>query len=252
MTSDPHHLLGAYLLGGLDAGDRAVFESHLGQCRECRDELAGLETLPALLDALPVPDALALTSVPGATESGATESGATEPGAKEPVPAAGLADALPAAFPRPAADQVPASRPLLHELARRRRTLRRRWVALAGAAAAACLAVGLAVGPLLVRAPQPDATYSVQSGGGLQFSIDLARKTWGTELAVNGSSLPSDGTLSLWVRDRDGGEDRACAWTATPSGRVKVTGATPIQLGRISSVELRDGTQQAVAVITVP
>jgi hypothetical protein len=252
MTSDPHHLLGAYLLGGLDAGDRAMFESHLGQCRECRDELAGLETLPALLDALPVPDALALTSVPGATESGATESGATEPGAMGPVPAAGLADALPAAFPRPAAEQAPASQPLLHELARRRRTMRRRWVALAGAAAAACLAVGLAVGPLLVRAPQPDATYSVQSGGGLQFSIDLARKTWGTELAVNGSSLPSDGTLSLWVRDRDGGEDRACAWTATPSGRVKVTGATPIQLGKISSVELRDGTQQAVAVITVP
>jgi hypothetical protein len=71
-------------------------------------------------------------------------------------------------------------------------------------------------------------------------------------LAVNGSSLPSDGTLSLWVRDRAGGEDRACAWTATPSGRVRVTGATPIQLASISSVELRDGTQNAVAVITVP
>ncbi|KQQ83397.1 anti-sigma factor [Arthrobacter sp. Leaf137] len=241
MTKDPHHLLGAYLLGGLDAGDRAVFESHLRQCGSCRDELAGLETLPALLDALPVPDALALTSVPGITEPAVTEAGL----------ATGLAGAVPTASPRPAVGQAPESR-LLHELARRRRTARRRWAALAGAAAAACLALGLAVGPLLVRAPQPDATYSVQSGGGLQFSIDLARKTWGTELAVNGSSLPSDGTLSLWVRDRDGGEDRACAWTATPSGRVKVTGATPIQLGKISSVELRDGTQQAVAVITVP
>ncbi|ACL41465.1 putative transmembrane anti-sigma factor [Pseudarthrobacter chlorophenolicus A6] len=272
MTADPHQLLGAYLLGGLDAGERAVFEAHLGRCRACRDELAGLETLPALLDALPVPDALALTSVPGATipgatepnaaesnaaelgatPSGAKESGATPSGATEPGPAGELAGALPTAITGPAVDRDAASQPLLHELARRRRTLRRRWAALAGAAAAACLAVGLAVGPLLVRAPQPDATYSVQSGGGLQFSIDLARKTWGTELAVNGSSLPSDGTLSLWVRDRDGGEDRACAWTATPSGRVKVTGATPIQLGRISSVELRDGTQQAVAVITVP
>jgi len=241
MTKDPHHLLGAYLLGGLDAGDRAVFESHLRQCRSCRDELAGLETLPALLDALPVPDALALTSVPGITE----------PGVKEAGLVTGLTGAVPMAFSGSAPDQAPESR-LLHELAHRRRTARRRWAALAGAAAAACLAVGLAVGPLLVRAPQPDATYSVQSGGGLQFSIDLARKTWGTELAVNGSSLPSDGTLSLWVRDRDGGEDRACAWTATPSGRVKVTGATPIQLGKISSVELRDGTQQAVAVITVP
>jgi hypothetical protein len=215
---DPHQLLGAYLLGGLDGDDQAAFASHLKGCAACREELAGLEKLPMLLDALPVPDAVALTIV---------TSGAAGPGAPAPVP-------------------------LLSKLARRRRTSRRRWAALVGAVAAACLALGLTAGPLLARPEQPDATYSVQSGGGLQFSIDLARKTWGTELAVNGSSLPQDGTLSLWVRDRAGGEDRACAWSATPSGRVKVTGATPIQLGSISSVELRDGTQHAVAVITVP
>jgi hypothetical protein len=217
-TVDPHQPLGAYLLGGLDAADREAFEAHLEHCGACREELAGLERLPALLDVLPVPDAVALTVV------------------------SSLA----------AAPDAPAPVPLLAKLARRRRTSRRRWAALVGAVAAACLALGIVAGPLLARPPQPDATYSVQSGGGLQFSIDLARKTWGTELAVNGSSLPQDGTLSLWVRDRAGGEDRACAWTATPSGRVKVTGATPIQLGSISSVELRDGTHNAVAVITVP
>ena len=105
---------------------------------------------------------------------------------------------------------------------------------------------------VIQAAPQPDATYSVASGDGLQVHIDMARKAWGTELAVSGSSLPADGTLSLWVRDRAGGEDRACAWSATPTGKVKVTGATPIQLASISSVELRDGAQHAVAVITVP
>ncbi|MFF1251920.1 anti-sigma factor family protein [Pseudarthrobacter sp. NPDC058329] len=218
---EQHHLLGAYLLGGLEPEDVKSFESHLRGCARCRDELARLEKLPVLLDALPVPDAVALTVVP--VGSGA-----------------------------PPAPPSVAPVHLLSELAHRRRRTRRRWGALGGAVAAACLAVGLAVGPLLNRPAQPDATYSVQSGGGLQFSIDMARKNWGTELAVNGSSLPSDGTLSLWVRDRAGGEDRACAWTATPSGRVKVTGATPIQLASISSVELRDGTQQAVAVITVP
>jgi hypothetical protein len=218
-ASGLHQLLGAYLLGGLDVADLESFENHLGGCLQCREELARLETLPVLLDAVPVPEAVALTAVPSVA--------AAAPSAEAPVS-------------------------LLSKLARRRRKVRRRWAALALGVAAACLAVGLAVGPLLSRAPQPDATYSVQSDGGLQFSIDLARKTWGTELAVKGSSLPADGTLSLWVRDRTGGEDRACAWTATPSGRVKVTGATPIQLGSISSVELRDGTQHAVAVITVP
>ena len=217
-AADPHQLLGAYLLGGLDAPDREAFEAHLHTCGACREELAGLETLPATLDALPVPDAVALT----------------------------VASTL------AAAPDAPAPPPLLAKLARRRRAVRRRWVALVGAVAAACLAAGILAGPLLARPEAPDATYSVQSGGGLQFSIDLARKTWGTELAVNGSSLPQDGTLSLWVRDRAGSEDRACSWTATPSGRVRVTGATPIQLGSISSVELRDGTQNAVAVITVP
>jgi hypothetical protein len=218
-AAELHQLLGAYLLGGLDPADVKRFEAHLRECGECREELRALEKLPVLLDALPVPDAVALTAVA-------------------------------AAPPAPSLDDAPV--PLLGELAHRRRTSRRRWAALVGAVAAACLALGLAVGPLLSRPAQPDASYSVQSGGGLQFSIDLAKNTWGTELAVNGSSLPSDGTLSLWVRDRDGGEDRACAWTATPSGRVKVTGATPVQLARISSVELRNGTQQPVAVITVP
>lgn len=215
-----HQLLGAYLLGGLEPAEVLRFEQHLQECADCRSELAGLESLPALLDALPVPDAVALT-----------------------------------VSPRPVAVHEPASsvpRAVLDELSARRRKVRRRWAALVGAVAAACLALGVAVAPVLSRPPAPDASYSVQSGNGLQFSIDLARKTWGTELAVNGSKLPLDGTLSLWIRDRDGGEDRACAWTATPSGRVKVTGATPVQLASIASLELRDENQQAVAVITVP
>ena len=219
-AADPHQLLGAYLLGGLDPADSQRFEAHLENCADCRAELAELESLPALLDAVPVPDAVALTA---AQRTAAL---------KEPA--------------------VSPPRAILDELASRRRTSRRRWSALVGAVAAACLALGLAAGPILNRPPQPDASYSVQSGDGLRFSVDLARKTWGTELAVNGSSMPLDGTLSLWIRDRDGGEDRACAWTATPSGRIRVTGATPVQLGSIASVELRDATQQPVAVITVP
>ncbi|TLM71173.1 zf-HC2 domain-containing protein [Pseudarthrobacter sp. NamB4] len=217
-AADSHQLLGAYLLGGLDALDRAAFAAHLKQCAACREELARLEGIPVILDNLPVPDAVSLTLDSRATAATGSSTAA----------------------------------PLLAKLANRRRKIRRRRAALLAAVAAACLTLGILAGPLLARPDSPDATYSVQSGGGLQFSIDLARKTWGTELAVNGSSLPQDGTLSLWVRDRGGSEDRACAWTATPGGRVRVTGATPIQLGSISSVELRDGRQQAVAVITVP
>jgi hypothetical protein len=220
-----HQLLGAYLLGGLEPAQAGVFEQHLGSCADCREELDEVASLPALLDALPVPDAVALTAA-----------------------AAGAAQTRRAAAPEP----LPVPRPLLDELSARRRKARRRWSAAVAAAAAACLALGFMAAPLVNQPPKPDASYSVQAGDGLEFTVGLVKKTWGTELAVEGRSLPVDGTFSLWVKDRDGGEDRACAWTATPSGRVRITGATPVQLASIASVEMRDGQQQTVAVIAVP
>jgi hypothetical protein len=224
---EEHQLLGAYLLGGLEQADAAAFEQHLESCAECRTEMDELASLPALLDAVPVSDAVALTGVAAALGAAAVG----------PVQEAGA---------------VPVPRRLLDELAVRRRKARLRWSAAVAAAAAACLAGGILAGPLLSPPAKPDASYSVQAGDGIQFTVGLVKKTWGTELAVDGRSLPVDGTFSLWVKDRDGGEDRACAWTATPSGRVRITGATPVQLASIASVEMRDGRQQTLAVIAVP
>lgn len=230
-----HQLLGAYLLGGLEPDESAAFEQHLGSCADCRRELDELASLPALLDALPFPDAVALSAaVPAAA------------GREAP-----LSDQAP---PDPALDPAPAAVPrrLLEELSTRRRNARRRWTAALAAAAAACLALGVLAAPLFNPPPKPDASYSVQASDGLQVTVGLVKKTWGTELAVDGRSLPVDGTFSLWVKGSDGVEDRACAWTATPSGRVRITGATPLQLSNIASVEMRDGEQQTVAVIAVP
>lgn len=216
-----HELLGAYLLGGLDDADKARFEEHVRQCSLCRDELADLEALPGLLDAVPVPDAVAL-AVPAARPPRSGEPALTVP------------------------------QPVFDELAARRRTSRRRLTALIGAVAAACLALGFAAAPLLDPANKPDASYSVQADTGIQVTVGMIKKTWGTELAVDGKSLPSKGTLSLWVKDRAGAEDRACAWMATPSGRVRVTSATPLQYTNIASVELRNDQHQTIAVIAVP
>ncbi|HSN36791.1 MAG TPA: zf-HC2 domain-containing protein [Arthrobacter sp.] len=224
-----HQLLGAYLLGGLAPEESAAFEQHLGSCAHCRQELDELASLPALLDALPVPDAVALAAAATA--------------GREPAPSV-----PPLAVPAPV--EVP--RRMLDELSARRRTVRRRWTAALAAVAAACLALGILAAPLVNQPPKPDASYSVQTSDGLQITVGMVKKTWGTELAVEGRSLPVDGTFSLWVKDADGGEDRACAWTATPSGKVRITGATPLQLTHISSVEMRDGQQQTMAVIAVP
>ncbi|MBW3621095.1 MAG: zf-HC2 domain-containing protein [Actinobacteria bacterium] len=51
-----HRDLGVYVLGGLDPGERDAFERHLATCDACRDDLADLAVLPALLSRLPVSD----------------------------------------------------------------------------------------------------------------------------------------------------------------------------------------------------
>lgn len=44
-------LLGPYVLGGLEAGDRTQLEIHLSTCTTCKDELATYASLPPLLRA---------------------------------------------------------------------------------------------------------------------------------------------------------------------------------------------------------
>ena len=239
-----HKLLGAYLLGGLEPAEAARFEHHLEACAECRRELDDLASLPALLDALPVADAIALTGAAtrgnGSTETdGVAATGTATPAVPAEVPSLGEV----------ASAGDPAR--LLDELAARRRKSRRRWSAFVGAVAAACLALGVLAAPLFDQPPKPDASYSVEAPGGLQVQLALMRKAWGTEVSFTGTSLPTQGTLSLWVKGQDGTEDRACSWSATPGGRSRITGATPTQISRISSVELRDEGQKTVAVISM-
>jgi hypothetical protein len=238
-NAELHRLLGAYLLGGLDPADALRFEQHLAGCADCRRGLDELASLPALLDALPVADAVALT---GPASAAPATPGPDSPGV----------DAVPAETTS-LGGVVPAGEPagLLDELAVRRRKSRRRWAAFVGAVAAACLALGVVAAPLFNPPPKPDASYSVEAPGGLQVQLALMQKAWGTEVSFTGTSLPTRGTLSLWIKGQDGTEDRACSWSATPGGRSRITGATPTQISRIRSVELRDEGQQKVAVISM-
>ena len=47
--TDARTSLGVYVLGAIDPAERALVDAHLLTCRDCRDELAGLAGLPALL-----------------------------------------------------------------------------------------------------------------------------------------------------------------------------------------------------------
>ena len=59
MRGDPPEL-GVYVLGAIAPADRAVVSRHPASCPRCREEVAGLTGLPALLRKVPVADAMQL------------------------------------------------------------------------------------------------------------------------------------------------------------------------------------------------
>ncbi len=54
---DIRQALGVYVLGAIDPAERTMVDVHLSDCPECREELAGLAGLPALLRRIPVGEA---------------------------------------------------------------------------------------------------------------------------------------------------------------------------------------------------
>lgn len=215
--------LGAYLLGALDPEEAKAVEEHVGTCAECQAEIEQLELLPALLDAVPAARAEAL--------------------AKEP---AALKD-----------EQTPPV--LLARVRARRRSLRVRWAGVLTGAAAASLAAGIALGPVVTTAAHPEptptptaATYTLAAPDGPHVDLALVRKGWGTELNLACHGMPSSGVFSLWVVTSGGEEERAASWSSTGySGKAVLTGATSYQLASIRSVQIRDDTQRTLASVTL-
>src|ERR1022692_2946433 len=54
---DIRQALGVYVVGAIDPAERAAVDSHLSSCLDCREELAGLAGLPALLGRVPASEA---------------------------------------------------------------------------------------------------------------------------------------------------------------------------------------------------
>ncbi|MDJ0355809.1 zf-HC2 domain-containing protein [Paenarthrobacter sp. PH39-S1] len=244
MNTDPadhealHHLVGAYILGGLDPRERGFFEHHLSLCPLCAGELLSLRSLTGFLDAVPAEAAIAIGSANPA------------PG---PVPVAGVGsedrvDSEDRAGSEEG-DQAGVG-PLMAKLAIRHRRARWRSAALVSAVAAACLAIGFVAGPAVNGPPKPEESYTISAASGPQVQLGLLKKAWGTELSLDGHSLPARGVLSLWVKDRAGNYDRAASWSATAQGQAKVTGATPVTIADMSSVEIRDAGGQKIAVLS--
>lgn len=223
--------LGVYVLGAIDPGERGLVDAHLATCRDCRDELAGLAGLPALL-ARVNPDEISRIR------------------ADDTV--------------RPASDDPPEE--LLGTVlglaeARRRRN---RWRYLSVAAAVAAIAGGLFAG--LSSATSTTITKTVAVGftngtaawdtadatnasSGVTATVAYAHQLWGESFQVLVANIPAGTTCQMWVTHPDGTRTEVAAWTtARDEGKVWYAGSMPSSAGSIGTFQITTGNRVLLTV----
>jgi predicted anti-sigma-YlaC factor YlaD len=193
--------LGVYLVGALDADERAEVEAHLRDCADCRAELAELASLPSMLEQLSIEDF-----------------------PLEPFP-----------VPDDLFDRVAAS--AREDDERRKRAAHSRYRRLtAVAAAVVVIAVG-GVGSVVAFHHGGNTAYSHQQGA-VTMRVALASQASGTGLRVTVSGLPPNEHCWLIAVSKSGERDIAGRWDATYPGTAQETGSTKIPKSELSQLVL--------------
>jgi len=220
--------LGVYVLGAIDPAERALVEAHLATCRDCRDELAGLAALPALLARVTTEEAVALAAGDGPRPAGRAGGGEAPPELAATV---------------------------IDLTAARRR--RRRWRdASVGVAAALIVAAGVFGGLRLGGSPAPAPAASVDypgqpngpwqaattSADGMSATVDYRSMGWGTDLAVKVSGIPVGTSCQLWVIGPGGSRTLAGGWvTDDHEGAVWYPGSAGMPAGGVRGFQVTVG-----------
>jgi anti-sigma factor RsiW len=203
--------LGVYVVGAIDPTERTIVEVHLSHCPACREELAGLAGLPALLGRVPVGDAerLALDS--------AEVKNLEEPPAK-------LLSSL------------------LDEVAARRKV--RRWRVITAAAAAAVIAVGgglaggMAVsGSLSHSAPgKPEFVQGVNQRAHITADVSYAPAAGGagTTMQVRVTGIALGTRCKFWVVRSDGKRWLTTSWTVGSGQEGYWAASSPVYVTRVA------------------
>jgi anti-sigma factor RsiW len=209
----------AYVLGSLSAADRREFEVHMATCPQCREAVAELSGVPALLSQLDRADVAAIS------ESGS---------------AAGTPIATPALSP----ELLPS---LLATVRwRRRRTYLTTWVA--SAAAAVVLGIGVFVGVQGISSTAPQqvtasAEPMAQVGTNLLAStVSVNSQHWGTSINLRCVCLAPlyahHDTLAMVVVGRDGSQTRLATWVADPGHTATPAGSISMPASQIAAVQV--------------
>ena len=184
--------LGVYVLGAIDPAERVQVESHLAGCPACREELAGLAGLPALLDLVPASEAEQILGSGSASE--------------RITPDDDSASELPSL--------------LLARMARQRRV--RTWRGVA-AAAAAVVAVAAGTAGVVVAEHTPPRPAAIDwetaqaTTSGVSLEVRYAGASRGTRLDARVSGIPEGTTCQFWVTGAGGSRWAAGRWTVNQS-----------------------------------
>jgi len=222
--------LGVYVLGAIDPAERGLVDAHLATCRDCRDELAGLAGLPALL-ARVNPDEISRICADDAVRPMASD----DPPEELLGTVLGLADA------------------------RRRRN---RWRYLSAAAAVAAIAGGLFAGLSSATSTTITKTDVVTAGPGtwetvtatnaatgVASTVAYSKELWGNAFQVLVHDIPVGTTCQLWVVHPDGTETEVAAWTtARDEGKVWYAGSMASTAGAIGKFQITAGNKVLLTV----
>ncbi|WP_205876496.1 anti-sigma factor family protein [Mycobacterium camsae] len=199
----------AYVLGSLSSAERREFETHLAECPSCREAVAELGGIPALLSQLSRDDVAAINEAgPAPTE--------------------------------------PELLPSLLEMVRWRRR-RTRLIWLASAAAAVVLGIGVLLGVNGYVAAHSQSTTSAQPMAQvgtklLTSTISLSSENWGTFINLKCFCLaPPDAphdTLAMVVVGRDGSHTRLATWVAEPGHSATPAGSISTPMEQIAAVQV--------------
>lgn len=235
--------LGVYVLGAIDPAERALVDAHLVTCRDCRDELAGLAGIPALLARVNPEELERISAESPRAEQ--TASGEWDPPVSDVAPPE-LIDTV-----------------VSLAAVRRRKS---RWRYAAGAAAAAAVAGGVFGGLAASRPPAPLApavasvpfdpgktTWDQATGTnptGVGVTVTYAPEKWGEVLAAKTWGIPVGTTCQLWVVHKDGSRTKATEWTTAPDeGTVWYPGgmSMPDTDKGIKSFQVTEGSKLLVS-----
>jgi hypothetical protein len=223
--------LGVYVLGAIDPGERGLVDAHLTTCRDCRDELAGLAGLPALL-ARVNPDEISRIRADDAVRP----VGSDDPPEELLGTVLGLADA------------------------RRRRN---RWRYLSAAAAVAAIAGGLFAGLSSVTSTTTTHTLVVSAGPGVwettsgtnhatgaTATVAYSQQLWGNAFQVLVDHIAEGTTCQMWVIHPDGTQTEVAAWTtARDEGKVWYEGSMASSAGSISKFQITAGNKVLLSIM---